>query len=130
MNQFFLLIPAIDESDAGQDIAYLKLLGDVSSEDAIDIFRRVKGGMRLIVGEDYEVVYDHKHLHRLNSVIRAKHGNDDSTNEMPQIENLLIFLNDAKSIQDLKSGKQPIKVNGMLVEEGLLNAYIEIGKGI
>ena len=128
MNQFFLLIPAVNESDAGQDIAYLKLLGDISTENVIDIFRNVKVSMRLIEEEDFEIIYDHRHLRTLNRVIRAKHGNDDASNEMPQIENLLIFLNDAKSLQDIKSGKLPITVNGMRVEEGLVNAYIESEK--
>lgn len=35
MNRFYLLIPAIDEEDAGQEIAYLNLIGDVNVDDVV-----------------------------------------------------------------------------------------------
>lgn len=127
MNQFFLLIPAVDENDAEQDIAYLKLLGDISIDDVVHIFKKVKGSLRLIESENYEIVYDHKHLNRLNKVLKEKRGNKSSDEEMPQVENLLLFLNDAKSIQDCNIGKQEAIVNGLQVKEGLINAYVESG---
>lgn len=127
MNQLFLLIPAIDERDAGQDIAYLKLLGDVSADDVIGIFRKVKKCMSLINEEDVEIIYDHKHLRRLNEVLKEKRERNSDVDEMPQVGNLLTFLSDAVSIQDRKIGNTPIKVNAMIVEKGLVNAYIECG---
>ena len=127
MNQFFLLIPAVDEEDAGQDIAYLKLLGDVSTDDVINIFRKVKNSMRLIDEDEVEIIYDHKHLRKLNGVLKEKRERNSDMDEMPHVENLLTFLADAVSIQDRKIGNTPIKVNAMLVENGLVNAYIESG---
>lgn len=127
MNQLFLLIPAVNERDAGQDIAYLKLLGDVCTDDVIGIFRKVKKCMSLINEEDVEIIYDHKHLRRLNEVLKEKRERISDGDEMPQLGNLLTFLLDAVSIQDREIGNTPIKVNAMQVEKGLINAYIECG---
>ena len=113
MNHLFLLIPAIEERDAGQDIAYLKLLGDVSTDDVIGIFRKVKNCMSLINEEDVEIIYDHKHLRRLIEVLKEKRERNSDVDEMPQVGNLLTFLSDAVSIQDRKIGNTPIKVNAM-----------------
>ena len=99
MNRLFLLIPAVKDEDAGQDIAYLKLLGDVDSEQVVAILRRIKKSMKLVEEDDIDILYDAKRLRRLMS---------DKLNaalqEMPQKENLLLFLNDATSIQDLGIG--------------------------
>ena len=127
MNQLFLLIPAVNERDAGQDIAYLKLLGDVSTDDVIGFFRKVKECMSLINEEDVEIIYDHKHLRSLNEVLKEKRERNSDVDEMPQVGNLLAFLSDAVSIQDRQIGNTPIKVNAMQVGKGLVNAYIECG---
>lgn len=46
---------------------------------------------------------------------------------MPQVENLLLLLNDAASIQERGLGEHPIVVNGMQVEQGIVNAFMESG---
>ena len=59
--------------------------------------------------------------------MKEKRNDKSSDEEMPHVEDLLLFLNDAKSIQECNIGKQEAIVNGMQVKEGLINAYIESG---
>ena len=123
MNRLFLLIPAVSEEDAGQDIAYLKLLGNVSNEEVIAILKRIVRSMKLVEEEETEVLYDANHLKRL---MRDKQLNA-SLQEMPQKENLLLFLNDAVSIQKRGVGNVTTTINGMKVDNGLVNAFLEKG---
>ena len=65
MNRFYLLIPAIDEEDAGQEIAYLNLIGDVNVDDVVSIIRKMIKGMEYVEEEDVELVYDKTRLNQL-----------------------------------------------------------------
>ncbi len=119
MNKLFVLFPAIKEEDAGQDIAYLKLLGEIKEEDIINIFKKINQSKKLIAEENIEIYYDSKHFENLLKGINDK--------GMPNLKNLLVFMNDIKAIQDEGIGNKPIKVNGIQVDKGLLNAYVEDG---
>ena len=123
MNRLFLLIPAIDEKDAGQDIAYLKLLGKIDGEEVLSILRHIVRSMRLIEGEDAETLYDERHFKQLFRRVNKK----KKTQEMPQFENLLLFFNDAVSIQQRGVVKVPTTINGMMVDNGLVNAFMDDG---
>lgn len=125
MNRVFLLIPAINEKDAGQDIAYLKLLGDIEVDDVVAILIKIIKSLEYVEEEDIELVYDKDHLGQLFRHAKKMKRVDEDRGEMPHIEQLLSFFNDAVSIQDLKIGNNPVYVNGLLVENGLVNAYIE-----
>lgn len=125
MNRLYLLIPAVYESDAGEDIAYLKLLGDVDAANVVGIFKEISKSLKLIKEEDYEILFDQKHLNGLIKLIKDHKKKGKTSDEMPQFENLLLFLNDAYSIQNLKVGNNPIKVNGMDVSEGIVNAFVD-----
>lgn len=127
MNRFYLLIPAIDEEDAGQEIAYLNLIGDVNVDDVVSIIRKMIKGMEYVEEEDVELVYDKTRLNQLFRHAKEKQEREGNGGEMPQIENLFVFFNDAVGIQGLKSAFMPSKVNGMLVENGIINAYLENG---
>ena len=122
MNKLFLLIPAITAEDAGQDYAYLKLLGQVKAEAVEAILRKTIGSLRLVAGENIDVLYDSKHLSTLMRTLKKKKGKKE---DAPHIEDLLLFFNDAVSIQNRKIGNTPFKINGMTVETGLVNAYME-----
>lgn len=121
MNRLYLLIPAIGEKDAGQDIAYLKQLGKVDGEGVLSILRQIVRSLRLVEGEDMETLYDERHFKQLFRKIKQK----KSTQEMPHLENLLLFFNDAVSIQQRGLGKIPVDINGMPVSNGLVNAFVE-----
>lgn len=121
MNRLYLLIPAIEEKDAGQDIAYLKLLGKVDSEGVLSILRQIVRSLRLVEGEDMEALYDERHFKELFRKIKQK----KATQEMPHLENLLLFFNDAVSIQQRGVGKAPKTINGVKVDKGLVNAFVD-----
>lgn len=127
MNRVFLLIPAITEKDAGQDIAYLKLLGNVNTDEIVDILRRIIKSWDFIAEEDVELVYDKNHLSELFQQAKKEHTAGTERGEMPSMDYLKIFFNDAASIQDLRIGYKPYTVNGMLVEQGVINAFVENG---
>jgi hypothetical protein len=91
MNRLYLLIPALGEKDAGQDIAYLKVLGEIDNEDVISILRRIVQSMGLVDGEDVELLYDAQHLNCLMSKGKLK----TTQQEMPHLEDLLLFFTDA-----------------------------------
>lgn len=122
MNRLFLLIPAVNDEDAGQDIAYLKLLGDVDSEQVVAILRGIVKSLNLVEEEDTDILYDAMHLKRLMS-----DKMNAALQEMPQKENLLLFLNDATSIQEIGIGNMTAIINGMTVDKGLVNAFLEDG---
>lgn len=121
MNRLYLLIPAIEGKDAGQDIAYLKQLGKVDGEGVLSILRQIVRSLRLVEGEDMETLYDEGHFKQLFRKIKQK----KSTQEMPHLENMLLFFNDAVSIQQRGLGKMPVDINGMPVGCGLVNAFVE-----
>ena len=121
MNRLFLLIPAIGEKDVWQDVAYLKQLGKVDGDGVLAILRQIVQSFRLIEGEDMETLYDERHFKQMFRKIKQ----GESLQEMPQVENLLLFFNDAVSIQQLGIGKTSATINGMLVDKGLVNAYVE-----
>lgn len=121
MNRFYLIIPAIGDGDAGQDIAYLKKLGEIDNDGVLAILKRIVGSMELVKEEDFEVLYDNRHFNRLLQVLDSEPGKQ----EMPQRGNLLVFFNDAVSIQQRKLGNTPVYINGMTVESGLINAYVD-----
>lgn len=121
MNRLYLLIPAIGEKDAGQDIAYLKQLGRVDGEGVLSILRQIVQSLRLVEGEDKETLYDERHFKQLFRKIKQK----KATQEMPHLENLLLFFNDAVSIQQRGIGKIPVDINGMPVGNGVVNAFVE-----
>lgn len=121
MNRLYLLIPAIEGKDAGQDIAYLKLLGKVDSEGVLSILRQIVWSLRLVEGEDMEALYDERHFNELFRKIKQK----KATQEMPHLENLLLFFNDAVSIQQRGVGNAPKTINGVKVDKGLVNAFVD-----
>lgn len=127
MNQLFLLIPAVEEGDAGQEIAYLKLLGKVKNEDVVGMFKKISASMKYIKGENVEMLYDVRRLRKLNRCLIENRKKEGNTDDMPQVENLLLLLNDAASIQERGLGEHPIVVNGMQVEQGIVNAFMESG---
>ena len=108
MNRLFLLIPAIGEKDAGQDIAYLKQLGEIDGEGVLSILRQIVRSLRLVEGEEFETLYDEVHLKQLFRKLKQR----KASQEMPQLENLLLFFNDAVSIQQRGVGKTSIVING------------------
>ena len=114
MNRLYLLIPSV--GDAGTDAAYLKQLGSIDNEGIISILTRIVQSMDLIEGEDFELFYDNDYLKRLLK---------STDNGMPQISNLLVFFNDAESIQQRVIGNTPLTINGVVVESGLVNAFVE-----
>ena len=116
MNRLFLLIPSVGNDDAGPDAAYLKQVGRIGNEETISILRRIVQSMDLIEGEDFELFYDNDYLNRLLKF--TDHG-------MPQMSNLLVFFNDAESIQQRGIGNTPLTINGAAVESGLVNAFVE-----
>ena len=124
MNRLFLLIPAIGEQVAAEDIAYLKVLRDVDKDSFIGFFRKVNQSQKLIKWEDVDYYYDDNHL---KAFVNAARAALEGSEEMPQLENLLVFFDDKKSIQGEKIGVTPIKVYGVDVKKGLLNAYMEGG---
>ena len=124
MNRLFLLIPAVGEQDAADDISYLKMIGNVDKNSFIDIFRKINQSQKLIKEEEVVFYYDDNHFKAL--VNTAKTALSDSE-EMPQLENLLVFFDDKKSIQKEKIGLSPIKVYEVDVKNGLLNAFMEGG---
>ena len=101
MNRLFVLIPAIGEQDAAEDIPYLKMIGNVDKNSFIDIFRKINQSQKLIKEEDVVFYYDDNHFKAL--VNTAKIALSDSK-EMPQLGNLLVFFDDKKSIQKEKMG--------------------------
>ena len=114
MNRLYLLIPSV--GDAGPDAAYLKQVESVDNEDIIPILTRIVQSMDLIKGEDFELFYDNDYLKRLlNSTDQG----------MPQISNMLVFFNDAESIQQRGIGNTPLTINGAAVDSGLVNAFVE-----
>lgn len=124
MNRLFLLIPAVGEQDAAEDIPYLKMIGNVDKNSFIDIFRKINQSQKLIKEEEVVFYYDDNHFKAL--VNTAKTALSDSQ-EMPQLENLLVFFDDKKSIQKEKMGLSPIKIYDVEVKNGLLNAFVEGG---
>lgn len=121
MNRLFLLIPAVGDMDAGQDIAYLKQLGEIDTEGVLAILRKIVRSMKLIAGEDFEVLYDERFFKQL----LRRRKSDTQSQEMPQLETLLVFFNDAISIQQRGIGNTPATINGMMVDSGLVNAFVE-----
>ena len=121
MNRVFLLIPAIGGKDAGQDIAYLKQLGKIEREGVLSILRQIVRSLRLVEGEEIETLYDEKHFKQLFRKLKQR----KASQEMPQLENLLLFFNDAVSIQQRGIGKTSIAINGMTVDRGLVNAFVD-----
>ena len=83
MNRLFLLIPAVGDVNAGQDIAYLKQLGEIDNEGVLSILRRIVQSMKLVAEEDFELLYDEKYF---KGLLR------NAKREMPQMENILVFL--------------------------------------
>lgn len=116
MNRLFLLIPSVGDDDAGPDAAYLKQVGRIDNEETISILRRIVRSMDLVEGENFEMLYDAKYLKRLLQ---------SSDPGMPQMSNLLVFFNDAESIQQRGIGNTPLTINGAAVESGLVNAFVE-----
>lgn len=116
MNRLFLLIPSVGDEDAGPDAAYLKQVGRIDSEETISILRRIVQSMALVEGEDFEMFYDDKYLKRLLQ---------SSDQGMPQMENLLVFFADSESIQQRGIGNTPLTINGVVVDSGLVNAFVE-----
>lgn len=129
MNRLYLLIPTIGENDAGQDIAYLKQLGIIDGEEALSILRQIVRSLRLVEGEEFETLYDERYLKQLFRQLKKR----KASQEMPHFEDLLLFFNDAVSIQQRGVGKTSIAINGMMVDRGLVNAFVEeesSGKGL
>ena len=60
--------------------------------------------------------YDEKYLKKLLK---------PSDKGMPQMSNLLVFFNDAESIQQKGIGNIPLTINGVAVDSGLVNAFVE-----
>ena len=116
MNRLFLLIPSVGDDDAGPDAAYLKQVGRIDNEETISILRRIVRSMDLIEGENFEMFYDDKYLKRLLQ---------SSAPGMPPMENLLVYFNDAESIQQREIGNKPLIINGIVVDSGLVNAFVE-----
>lgn len=116
MNRLFLLIPSVGDDDAGPDAAYLKQVGRIGNEETISILRRIVQSIDLVEGENFEMLYDAKYLKRLLQ---------SSDPGMPQMSNLLVFFNDAESIQQRGIGNTPLTINGAAVESGLVNAFVE-----
>lgn len=114
MNRLYLLIPSV--GDAGPDATYLKQVGSIDNEEIISILKRIVQSMDLIKEEDFEMFYDEKFLKRLL---------ESRDNGMPQISNLLVFFNDAESIQQRGIGNTPLTINGAAVDCGLVNAFVE-----
>lgn len=119
MNRLFLLIPAIGgEENAWQDFAYLRELGEVDNDVVISILRQIVRSLKLVAEEDFELIYDERYF---KCLLRSAHQ------EMPQLGNLLVFFNDAMSIQQRGIGNTPATINGMQVDNGLVNAIVEGG---
>ena len=116
MNRLFLLIPSVGDEDADPDAAYLKQVGRIDNEETISILKRIVQSMTLVEGEDYEMFYDEKYLKKLLK---------SSDEGMPQMSNLLVFFNDAESIQQKGIGNIPLTINGVAVDSGLVNAFVE-----
>ena len=116
MNRLFLLIPSVGDEDADPDAAYLKQVGRIDKEETISILERIVQSMKLVEGEDYEMFYDEKYLKKLLK---------PSDKGMPQMSNLLVFFNDAESIQQKGIGNIPLTINGVAVDSGLVNAFVE-----
>jgi hypothetical protein len=77
MNRLCLLIPAVGDVNAGQDIAYLKQLGEIDNEGVLSILRRIVQSMKLVAEEDFELLYDEKYF---KGLLR------NAKREMPQME--------------------------------------------
>ena len=116
MNRLFLLIPSVGDEDADPDAAYLTQVGRIDNEETISILKRIVQSMKLVEGEDYEMFYDEKYLKKLLK---------SSDKGMPQMSNLLVFFNDAESIQQKGIGNIPLTINGVAVDSGLVNAFVE-----
>ena len=116
MNRLFLLIPSVGDEDSNPDAAYLKQVGRIDNEETISILKRIVQSMKLVEGEDYEMFYDEKYLKKLLK---------PSDKGMPQMSNLLVFFNDAESIQQKGIGNIPLTINGVAVDSGLVNAFVE-----
>ena len=116
MNRLFLLIPSVGDEDSNPDAAYLKQVGRIDNEETISILKLIVQSMKLVEGEDYEMFYDEKYLKKLLK---------PSDKGMPQMSNLLVFFNDANSIQQKGIGNIPLTINGVAVDCGLVNAFVE-----
>ena len=92
----------------------------IDNDGILEILKRIVGSIKLVKEEDFEVLYDARHFNRLMKELKSKPGEQ----EMPQRENLLVFFTDAVSIQQREIGNMPLCINGMTVENGLINAYV------
>lgn len=123
-NKIFFLIPALNETDAGEDVAYLKVLKTATEEDVIDVFRSIVDANKLISQEEVECFYDKSHFDTLYKMVKTQaRGNDKR--KPSEIAPLLTFLDDFTKVPDAKVGNVPLTVNGKVVNKGLINAYIE-----
>lgn len=118
MNRLFLLIPAVGDTDVEQDAVYLRQLGEIDNEGVLSILRQIVRSMKLVAEDDFEMLYDEKYFKSLLH---------NAQREMPQMENILVFFNDAVSIQQRGIGNTPFTINGMKVDGGLVNAFAESG---
>lgn len=116
------MIPTPSEEYAGSEVSYLRVLDKIDKKELVNIISRIKECLRLIKGEDFDVYYDPKYLKSLFNSLRDDVG-------MPQLQNLLVFFNDFKSIQKdcLEEGR--IIVNSIPVDSGLLNTFIANDSG-
>ncbi|KXB82543.1 hypothetical protein HMPREF3034_01547 [Prevotella sp. DNF00663] len=116
MNRLFLLFPAATEESAGADVAYLRVLGEVTSEHIINLFSLINRSRGMITEEDVVSYYDERHLQALFSKV-------EENCEMPQLENLLSTLTDVDSIQNAGLKNEMLTINGIQIESGLLNSW-------
>lgn len=116
MNRLFLLIPSVGDDEVGPDAVYLKQVVRIDNEETISILRRIVQSIDLVEGENFEMFYDDKYLKRLLQ---------SSDPGMPPMENLLVYFNDAESIQQRGIGNKPLIINGVVVDSGLVNAFVE-----
>lgn len=128
-NKVFFLIPALTEANAGEDIAYLKVLQTVTETNVIDIFKSIIESQRLISEEDVDYFFDKRLFDDLYKTVKIQQNTEKKNKRRPSaLAPLLLFLDNFKNFPDTKYGNNSIIINGKKVEKGLVNAYCEYGK--
>lgn len=128
-NIVFYLIPALTDVDAGEDVAYLKILRTATEADVIDVFKSIVESQKLISEEDVDYFFDKKRFDTLYKMVKDKQNSKAKNRKRPSdLAPLLSLLDNIKHFPDSEHSNFPIIINGDRVEKGLVNTYSEYKK--
>lgn len=121
MNKIYLLLPALNEAVAGEEVAYLKVLDEnFSSDDFLDLLKDIKTiGKIGKLEENLQLFYDKSKFGALYKKVKT-----ELHVSTPSLVNALSLLDDFHDISK-EQDSIALWVNGMLVTSGLLNACVD-----